>query len=336
VKALVWREGVGLEDWEEPKAAEGEVLVRVGAAAICGTDLTILSGKHPRARPPRILGHEFMGTVAGLAGGPDRGLVIGARVVVEPLLSCKTCVPCLAGYEHVCRNLRLLGIEADGGFAEYVCAPAERVYAIPDTLSDEEASMIEPTAVAVHSISYGDLSGSERVAVIGAGPVGLLIAQIARALGVENLWMFETDPFRLELAGRLGFHATHAEKEDAVEAVLTFTHGEGADVTFDAAGVPASGAQVIPMTGIRGRIVMVAIHKRPCEVAFRDLSYREQVILGVRVYAKGDFARAIELVSSGKVKLKPLVTQVFSLGDGVRAFDLARRGGESCKIVLKP
>jgi (R,R)-butanediol dehydrogenase/meso-butanediol dehydrogenase/diacetyl reductase len=336
VKALVWREDIGLEDWEKPKAAEGEVLVRVGAAAICGSDLTILSGKHPRARPPRILGHEFMGTVAGLAGGCDTGLCIGDRVVIEPLLSCKSCAPCRAGQEHVCRNLRLLGIEADGGFAEYVCAPAERVYTIPDTVSDEEAAIIEPTAVAVHSINYGALKGSERVAVIGAGPVGLLIAQIARASGVENLWLFETNPFRLELARQLGFHAVDAEKEDVVDATLNLTCGEGADVTFDAAGVPASGARVIPMTGIRGRIVMVAIHKKPCEVAFRELSYREQAILGVRIYAEGDFARAIELVSSGKVQLRPLITQVFSLGDGVRAFDLARTGRRSCKIVLKP
>lgn len=336
MKALVWRKDIGLEEWEQPQAREGEVLVRIGAAAICGSDLTILAGKHPRARPPRILGHEFMGTVAGLGEDVDTAPGRGDRVVVEPLLSCKRCTPCRAGHEHVCRNLKLLGIEADGGFAEYVCAPAERVYPVPDSVSDEEAAIIEPTAVAVHAVNYGGIRGGERVAIIGAGPVGLLIAQVARAAGVEDLWLFETNPFRLELVQRLGFHGINPEEEDAVEATLRLTRGEGAEVTFDAAGVPASGAQVISMTGIRGRIVMVAIHKKPCEVAFQDLSYREQVITGLRIYAKGDFSRAIELVSSGRVRLKPLITQVFALDDGVRAFELARRGSDSCKIVIKP
>jgi len=336
VKALVWRKGIALEERKKPRTAKSEALIRVGAASICGSDLTIVSGKHPRARPPRILGHEFMGTVAHITNGPDTNLKPGDRVVVEPLLSCKTCAPCRAGYEHVCRNLRLLGVEADGGFAEYVCAPLERVYALPDGISDEEAAVIEPTAVALHSVNYAQLCGNERVAVIGAGPVGLLIAQVSRAAGIEDIWLLEPDSFRLGLAGKLGFHTVDVAREDAVEAVLDLTNGEGADVTFDAAGVPVSGEQVVPMTGIRGKIIMVAIHKKPCQVAFRDLSYREQVIIGIRIYARGDFRRAIELVAGGKVRLAPLITQVFSLDDAVSAFELARGGDNSCKIIIKP
>jgi 2-desacetyl-2-hydroxyethyl bacteriochlorophyllide A dehydrogenase len=336
VKALVWRKGIGIEEWEEPSPRGDEVLVRVGAASICGTDMTIIAGKHPRARPPRILGHEFMGTVAGLPEGPDRDLGVGDRVVVEPLLSCKRCAPCTAGFEHVCMNLKLLGIETDGGFAEYVCAPSERVYKIPDTIPDLVASIIEPTAVAVHSVHAAALEGGERVAVIGAGPIGLLIAQAARAAGAGELWILEPDPFRLELAKTLGFQTIDAYEGRGVEAVLDLTHGAGANVTFDAAGVPESGGQVIPMTGIRGKIIMVAIHKKPCQVTFRDLSYREQVIMGIRIYARGDFGEAIELVSGGRISLEPLITHVFTLEEGEEAFDLARRGENTCKIVIQP
>ena len=335
VKALVWREDVALEDVDKTQPGKNDVLIRVGAGSICGSDLTITAGKHPRARPPLILGHEFMGTVEEIPKNLDVSFQTGDRVVVEPLLSCKKCGPCRAGYEHVCRNLKLLGVETDGGFADYVAAPAEKVYPIPESIPNHAAALIEPTAVAVHAVDYAQLRGDERVAVLGAGPIGLLIAQVVRAAGVENIWMFDPNGFRAGLARSLGFSCFTIEERDAIATTLDATDGEGADVTFDAAGVPLSASQVIPMTGIRGRIVMVAIHKKPAQVELRDLAYREQSIFGLRIYAKGDFNKALQLVSDGKVDVEPLITQRFPFDEAVMAFKRAREGKNTCKIVIE-
>lgn len=350
MRALVWKSreagDIAVIDAPEPLPGTGEALVRVGSAGICGSDLTIVSGKHPRAKPPLILGHEFMGRVERVAGADNpsvaaraadasRPLEPGTRVVVEPLLSCKTCRPCRGGHEHVCERLRLLGVEADGGFAELVKAPAEKVYPIPDSLSDEEAAIVEPLAVAVHAVSCGEPKAGDTAVVVGGGPVGVLIAQVLRARGVERLWVFEVDSFRLSLARELGFEGIDPGGAEPVDEVLKRTGGRGADITFDAAGVPATGGLLIPMTGIMGRIVMVALHKKPCEVWFRDLAYREQKILGTRIYAKGDFAAALGLLAGGKVSLKPLVSAVYGLGDAAKAFERAR-GGSVCKVLIRP
>jgi 2-desacetyl-2-hydroxyethyl bacteriochlorophyllide A dehydrogenase len=335
VKALVWRDDVALEDVEKPKPGKNDVLIRVGAGSICGSDLTITAGKHPRAKPPLILGHEFMGTVEHIPGNLDVPFNTGDRVVVEPLLSCKKCVPCRADHEHVCQNLKLLGVETDGGFAEFVAAPAEKVYPLPYNISNCEASLIEPASVAVHAVDYAQLKGIEKVAVLGAGPIGLLLAQVVRAAGIEKIWMFDPNGFRADLASSLGFTCFTMQDRDAVEIVLDHTNGEGVDVTFDAAGVPQSAGNIIPMTGIRGRIVMVAIHKKPAEVAFRDLAYREQTIYGVRIYAKGDFQKALELMAGGRIQVEPLITHRYPFDEAVSAFTRAKLGQGTCKIVME-
>ena len=348
MRALVWRTtavaDIAVEHVPEPVPAEREALVRVGCGGICGSDIMIISGQHPRAKPPLVLGHEFMGRVEALPAAsrlPECGGLRGRRVVVEPLLSCKTCRPCRAGHEHVCESLKLLGVETDGGFAEFVKAPVERVYPIPDSVSDEEAAIIEPLAVAVHAVSSGEIpgdgaAGQTTASVIGGGPIGLLIAQVLRAAGVGKILVCEVDAYKLSLADKLGFDWIDAAKHDPVQEVLKRTGGRGSDVTFDAAGVSETGMQLIPMTGIRGRIVMVAIHKKPCAVAFRDLAYREQKILGVRIYARGDFQKAIGLAAGKKVDLKPLVTGVYSLDRAIEAFDLARSGKNVCKVLIRP
>jgi len=334
MKAVVWLgDSVALREVPAPGPACSEVLVRVGYASICGSDVTIAAGKHPRAKPPLILGHEFMGAVAQAPEGSD--LHIGQRVVIEPLLSCKACRPCLAGHEHVCRALRLLGVEADGGFAEYVSAPADKVYPLPAAVSSREAALVEPLAVAVHAVDLGQVVAEDAVAVLGAGPVGLLLAQVAREAGVERLWLLEKNPYRLLLARSLGFSAVDVSAADPLQTVLDLTGGYGADVTFEAAGVPETTRLAVPLTAIRGRIVMVAIHKKPVEVELQTLTYREQTIVGSRIYARGDFRRAIALSESGAVQLRPLITHVFSLDEGVRALETATQSSECCKVLLE-
>ncbi len=340
MKAVVWKavDQISVDEVPEPDPRGGEVVVRVGYAGICGSDLTIMSGKHPRARAPLVLGHEFMGTVHSIPAGLLVPLRIGQRVVVNPLIACKTCRPCRQGYEHICERLQLIGVERNpGALTGFVSAPQpERIHPIPDSLSDRAAALIEPLAVAVHAVDYAALRDGDRAVILGAGPIGLLIAQVLRARGAGSVWLSEMDPNRLQMARRLGFQTIDAAKEDPVAAVLERTGGQGAEVTFEAAGVPATATQVIPMTGIKGRIIMTAIHKKPAEVLFRDMAYRELSILGTRIYANGDFEKAIELAGSGKVDLEPLITHVFPLERAVEAFAVARDPKVSCKVLLQP
>jgi len=337
MKAIVWTDidKIEIRDVPLPEPKENKAIIKVGCTGICGSDLTIISGKHPRARKPLVLGHEFMGTVFSFAKGASKGFSIGQRVVVEPLLSCKVCKQCKSGNEHVCKNLKLIGVETDGGFAEYVRAPIDKIYPIDDSVTDEEAAIIEPLAVAVHAVNYAKLEKNNTIAIIGAGPIGLLIAQVVRARGFSKIWIGEISPFRLNLAQNLGFEVIDTKKYELLDRILKFTDGEGVNVTFDAAGVPFSCSNIILMTSIKGRIVMVAIHKKPCEIMFQQLSYREQVIIGTRIYAKGDFQEAISLVEDKKVDLKKTITHIFSMENAIEAFRIAKDPTESCKIVIK-
>ena len=337
MKALVWIDinKIEIRDVPLPEPKENEAIIKVGCTGICGSDLTIISGKHPRARKPLVLGHEFMGTVFSFAKGASKGFSIGQRVVVEPLLSCKVCKQCKSGNEHVCKNLKLIGVETDGGFAEYVRVPIDKIYAIYNSVTDEEAAVIEPLAVAVHAVNYAKLKKDDTIAIIGAGPIGLLIAQVVSARGFSKIWICEVNPSRLKLAQNMGFEVIDTKKYELLDRILTFTDGEGVNVTFDAAGVPFSCSNIILMTSIKGRIVMVAIHKKPCEIMFQQLSYREQVIVGTRIYAKGDFQEAISLVEDKKVDLKKIITHTFSMENAVKAFRIAKDPTESCKIVIK-
>ena len=335
MKAVVWRDAIELEHMPCPKAEKGNILVKVMCAGICGSDITIIAGKHPRARPPLILGHEFMGTLADDLNTGTGFIAKGTRVVVEPLISCKTCRPCREGHEHVCGDLQLLGVETDGGFAEYVAVPVEKVYPLPFSISDEEAALIEPLSVAVHAVSFAPPRENDVIVVLGAGPIGLLTAQVVRARGARWIYLCDINNHRLELAHALGFSVVHCERRNVVEEVLRFTDGHGADITFEAAGVPATAGWMIPLTGIKGKIVMIAIHKKPSEVHFQQLAYREQAIYGVRIYGRGDFNTAIKLASTNKVKLKPLITHRYTLEQCHEAVETARTDQTACKVLMR-
>lgn len=335
MKALVWRERVEIEDMPPPAPpAPGWATVKVRRAGICGSDVTITAGKHPRAKPPLVPGHEFMGVVAATnPADAGNGLEIGRRVVVEPLLACGECRPCSRGFDHVCEKLRLLGVESDGGFAEFVNAPVARVYPLPDGISDEEAALIEPLAVAVHAVSLARPGPEDTVAVLGAGPIGLLIAQVARAAGAEKIWVCERIPYRLRLCEQLGISAIDTAECDAV-ARLREVAGGLADATFEAAGAPATVAMMIPLTAVKGRIVMVSLPKQACAAEFRELAYREQTIFGSRIYARGDFPEAIRLLAGNLVRVKPLISHEFPMRDHEAAFAAARAGDASCKVLI--
>lgn len=340
MKAVVWKstDRIIVEDIPEPAKISSETLVRVRYAGICGSDLTIVSGKHPRAKAPLVLGHEFVGIVESLPDGYEGPIAEGDRVAVNPLISCKRCPQCLKGKEHICENLQLLGIEhGPGAFTSIVSVPqVERLFPVPPEVTDREAALTEPLAVAVHAVECAGIKPYETAVILGAGPIGLLIAQTVRAYGVSSILLCEVAEERLNMAKTLGFTAVDTSDGKGIEKVLAETNGRGGDVTFEAAGVPVTAEMAIPVTGINGKIIMTALHKKNAEVLFRDLAYGEQKIIGTRIYATDDFGKALYLMEQKKVDVGPLITNVFGIDDADRAFEAARTDRSACKILIEP
>jgi (R,R)-butanediol dehydrogenase / meso-butanediol dehydrogenase / diacetyl reductase len=334
MKAAIWAatDQMDVTDLPMPVVPEGWALVKVAYNGICGTDLAILHGKHPRATAPLIMGHEISGWVerAG-ATGPAAGTL----VVAEPLISCGECRSCKNGLTHVCRRLSLYGIDAPGGMAQYVALPPEVLHAVPDGVDPRMATLAEPLAVAVHAVDLSGMQAGDTVAVYGAGPIGILTALVARHAGAAAVVITEPSPWRRGVASGLGFTVV-AEGSTMSATLAPLTDGEGADTTFDSAAHPSVAAELAATTRVRGRIVVVGVYKAPTALDLQAVCFKEQTIIGVRVYTSADVTHAIELIASGALGLDRFPTKAFDLTDVTDAFDAATSGQDCLKVLLTP
>ena len=334
MKAAIWAatDQMDVTDLPMPVVPEGWALVKVAYNGICGTDLAILHGKHPRATAPLIMGHEISGWVerAG-ATGPAAGTL----VVAEPLISCGECRSCNNGLTHVCRRLSLYGIDAPGGMAQYVALPPEVLHAVPDGVDPRTATLAEPLAVAVHAVDLSGMQAGDTVAVYGAGPIGILTALVARHAGAAAVVITEPSPWRRGVASGLGFTVV-AEGSTISATLAPLTDGEGADTTFDSAAHPSVAAELAATTRVRGRIVVVGVYKAPTALDLQAVCFKEQTIIGVRVYTSADVTHAIELIASGALGLDRFPTKAFDLADVAAAFDAATSGQDCLKVLLTP
>jgi 2-desacetyl-2-hydroxyethyl bacteriochlorophyllide A dehydrogenase len=333
MKGIVWhgKHDLRLEEVPEPRCGEGEAIVEVKYAGICGSDLTIYQGKHQRATPPTILGHEFSGVVVEQRGEGSRAVRVGTAVAVNPVYACGQCALCLDGKGHICEKKGLYGVDSDGGFARYARVAHLALHPLPEGISFEEGALVEPLAVAVRAVRVGRLSLGETAAVIGGGPIGLLVALAARAAGARTVCLIEPQPFRRQIAESLGFRVL-APEEATREAVAGA--GQGVEVVFEAAGVPAAARLSTQLVRRAGRIVIVAVYKEPAPVDLIALGYGEVEILGTCVYTPADFARAAGLVADRRLDLAPLVTHRLPLEEGVGAIRELTQGMQAQKVLL--
>ncbi len=315
-----------------PDVPKGWALVRIAYNGICGTDLSIFHGKHPRATAPLIMGHEMAGWVetAGASGPPA-----GTLVTVEPLISCGQCKACRDGHQHVCRNLGLYGIDAPGGMAEYVALPPEVLHPVPEGVDPLMATLAEPLAVAVHAVNLSGMEQGDTVAVYGAGPIGVLTAMVARHEGAGTVVITEPSPWRREVAEGLGFTVV-PDGSTMSETLAPLTDGEGADTTFDSAAHPSVAAELTAATRVLGRIVVVGVYKQPTPIDLQAVCFKEQSLVGVRVYTSQDVARAIELIASDALGLGRFPTKVFPLADVAAAVAAATSGQDCLKVLVTP
>ncbi len=332
----VGKENVQVREWPEPKLEANEVLVRVRYAGICGTDMMIYSGKHPRVVPPRVLGHEVFGSVVEANPRLDAAWKEGMRVVVYPLISCGTCAPCREAHAHVCEKLGLLGIDADGGFAEYVKAAPDQLVPVPDAVTDEQAALVEPLSVAVHVVRTSGFRAGDTALVIGAGPIGNLIAQVLRAAGARAVIVSEVKPFRREFAQRVGFAVADPATEELREALRRIVGEPFVDRVYEATGAPAAYRDALQACKVRGEIVFVGLPKAPPEVDVLNLVFKEIRTTGARVYTRKDYFGALALLEHRAVDVVPLITDRLSLQDAGRGFRKMHEADTSLKILFAP
>lgn len=312
---------------------EGEATVDIAYCGVCGTDLHIYLGHmDARVATPQVVGHEMSGVVSDIGPGVV-GWAVGDRVVVRPLDPCGDCPACEAGHSHICQNLDFLGIDTPGAFQTHWTVPAHTLHRLPDGVGDDIGALIEPLAVACHDVRLGEVEAGDRAVVIGAGPIGTLVALVARHAGADVL-MTEVNPYRLEFARGLGFEALHGRETDVVARVEEITDGAGADVVFEVSGSAAGAELMTKLARTRGRIVVVAIHAEPPKVDLFRFFWRELRLCGVRVYEPEDFEAAIQLADSGALPLDRLITRRAPLSATQSIFDEIASGAEMMKALI--
>lgn len=301
------------------KPQADEVRLDVGFVGICGTDMHIYHGvMDQRVNPPHTIGHEISGVVAEL-GSEVTNLQVGDRVVVRPLDYCGDCPACNAGHSHVCHNLKFMGIDSVGAFQNSWTVKARTIHKLPENVSLEQGALIEPLSVACHDISRSRLKAGEKAVVIGGGPIGQLVALVAKSVGAEVL-ISEVNNERRKFSARYDIETINPLEQDLQEYVSKWSDGKGADVVFEVSGVQPAVEAMTQIAAVRGRICMVAIHSQKPPVDLFQFFWRELELVGARVYEDADFEMAIDLVASGKVDLEPFITSVSELADISSAF----------------
>lgn len=322
-----------VEPAADPRMGPGEVLVRVAAAGLCGTDYSIWTGDRAVAYP-RVMGHEFLGTVAAVAPEVSR-VRVGERVVVEPNYSCEHCPLCREGNRNLCLQRTAVGIDADGGFAELARVPGRCVWPIPAGLGDEDALLAEPLAVVVRAVTRAAPRAGETAAVLGAGTLGLLALQVLRVRGARVLVVSRTAR-RFEVARTLGAEATHEAGQGAPDtAARAFAGREGVDLVIETAGTPEAAGQALALVRPGGRVVLTGLPHEPTPVSFFTVVRREITIAGSMIY-QDEFPEAVRLLAQGSVRGRPLITHRFPL-EAIREAFGAHRDPASIKVaILKP
>ncbi|MEP2704431.1 MAG: alcohol dehydrogenase catalytic domain-containing protein [Roseibium sp.] len=323
-----------LEQKETPPPGPGQVQIKVAYCGICGTDLHIYLGHmDKRVGFERTIGHEMSGTIEAL-GDDVKGLKAGQKIVVRPLDHCGDCPACNAGHEHICHSLKFIGIDTEGAFQEYWNVPAHTIHVLPDDIDLSHAALIEPLAVACHDVQRAKVAKAENVLVIGGGPIGLLVALVARHAG-GKVTISEVNENRLAYAEKLGFNTINPLSSDPVESINTQTGGRGADVVFEVSGTQPGVDLMTAAAASRGRIVMVAIHATKPTVDMFQFFWRELELFGARVYRPEDYEEAMRLLADGVVDCNSFITDIQPLEDIQSAFEALTQNPNAIKSMIQ-
>ena len=329
-----------LADLPAPSPAPDEVLIRVAACGICGSDVHGYDGSSGRRIPPIVMGHEAAGTVAAV-GSSVKNFSVGDRVTFDSTVYCGECPNCKRGNINLCDRRQVLGVSCGdyrryGAFAEFVAVPARILYRLPDNFPFAEAAMLEAVAVAIHGVNLAKLSGNETALVVGAGTIGILTLQALRAAGCSRVFVTDVDAQRLELASKLGATEILLSDDSLLPKILALTNNEGVDVTIECVGRNETVAASIDATRKGGSVVLVGNIAPNVNLPLQKVVTR-QIRLQGSCASAGEYPQAIEWMAAGKIQVKPLITAIAPLEEGPRWFErLYSREPNLLKVVLTP
>jgi L-iditol 2-dehydrogenase len=313
-------EKIVFREVEKPVVSDNEVLIKLRRIGICGSDIKAYYGKHPYVKFPLIQGHEFSGVVAG-KGKAVKRLAINDRVTVRPQIVCGKCYLCERGDYNICNELKVIGFQADGAAQDFFKVDKNLVVRLPEGMTYEEGAMVEPVAVAVHALSKAGRIRGRKVLVLGAGMIGNLTAQAAKAMGARSVMITDLADYRLKIARECGVdHAVNVSKPELSAYLEKYFGGSKADVIFECVGEGKTINQAITLARKGSDIIVVGVfHDKP-KVDVGLVQDRELRLIGSLMYKAEDYAGAIKLIRFKKISLKPLMSRTFSFKDFPKAY----------------
>ena len=317
-----------------PEAGPGQVLVKIQKIGICGSDIHVYHGEHPFTKYPITQGHEVSGEIAALGPGVT-GFVLGQKVTIQPQVVCGNCWPCRHGKYNLCEELKVMGFQTTGVASRFFAVDESKVTPLPDSMSFDEGAMIEPLAVAVHAVQRaGDVTGKD-ICVLGAGPIGILVAQVAKGLGARKVMITDVSKIRLEKARECGVDVcVNTREKDFGEEFLRCFGPDKADVIYDCAGNNITMGQAIQYARKGSTIILVAVFATRGDVDLAVLNDHELDLNTSMMYRNEDYLKAIELVEEGKVQLKPLISKHFPFQEYLAAYEYIDANRETTMKVI--
>ena len=325
---------IEFRDIPVPPPGPGEVLIRMKRIGVCGSDIHVWHGKHALTPYPVVQGHEVSGVIEK-AGAAVRGFAPGEAVTVQPQVTCGTCYPCTHGAYHICDNLKVMGFQTTGAGSEFFAVDASKVLKLPARMDLEHGAMIEPAAVAVHALGRaGDVRG-QTVLVLGAGPIGNLVAQAAKGLGAARVMVTDLSKFRLGKARECGIElCVNIGTSDLAAAVREHFGEAKADLILECVGSPQTISQAVAVARKGTDIIVVGVFGDKPTVDMGTVQDRELRLIGTLMYREPDWRKAIELVEAGKIRLAPLITDHFEFADYGKAYEYIEENRERAMKVM--
>ena len=317
-----------------PEPANNQVLLKIRRIGICGSDIHVYHGLHPFTKYPVTQGHEVSGEIVKL-GTDVKNFNVGQKVTVEPQVYCGECYPCTHGKYNLCENLKVMGFQTTGTASEFFAVDASKVTPLPENMSFDDGAMLEPLAVTVHAAKrFPDIKGA-KVAILGCGPIGILLAQSVKALGAEKVLITDVSDLRLELAKKVGVDfAVNTRNKDFGDAMIEVFGKDKADVIFDCAGNDITMGQAIKYARKGSTIILVAVFGKMANVDLAVLNDHELDLNTSMMYTHVDYLDAIKFVNEGKIQLAPLQTKHFPFKEFLAAYQYIDANRETTMKVL--
>ena len=327
---------IELRERPEPIPGPSQVLIRIRRIGICGSDIHVFHGQHPYTSYPIVQGHEISGAISQVGAQVD-DFAVGDTVTVMPQVTCGTCYPCRHGMYHICESLAVMGFQVDGAAQERLAIDATQVIGVPRGTSMDWAAMVEPLAVGVHALDRGGGAQDRNVLVLGAGTIGNLTAQVARASGARAVMVTDTSEYRLNKARACGIdYAVNPGEADLQDAVAESFGPDRADLILECVGAQATITQAVEIARKGTTIVVVGVFGEKPTVDLGLVQDRELGLVGTLMYRRADYERAVELVSAGSVCLDPLITHRFPFAQYLEAYrTIVAAQGETMKVIVE-